>query len=126
MNNQSLIFFNILKNASMVRKERIIIKHTKFLVKILTLLYYEGLIQSFTVNTAKKSITISLRYSHGKDLFKNLKTFVQPTKVSNLSYRDICKLSTKRFISVFSTDKGLITGINSKRYRLGGKLYFIC
>ena len=110
----------------MARKESITIKHTIFLVNVLTLLYNEGLIQSFHVNNLNNTIIVRLRYSYNKDLFKNLKVFARPTKSFNLSYRDICKLSTKRFLSIFSTDKGLMTAIQCKKYQLGGKLYFIC
>jgi len=126
MSNQSLIFLNTLKNASMIRKESITIGYTKFVVKILTLLYKEGLIQSFLVDFTKKQISITLRYSANKDTFKSLKNFTQVAFAYNLTYREICKLSTKKFVSIFSTDKGLMTGVNCKQQQLGGRLYLIC
>ena len=126
MNNQSLIFLNRLKNASMMRQESITVVSTAFLLTFLMLLYKEGLIQSFLVTSNRKYVTISLRYSCNKSTFKSLKSFTRVAVAYNLTYREICKLSTKKFISIFSTDNGLMTGISCKQKRLGGRLYFIC
>lgn len=126
MNNNLKILIS-LKNASMARKESIIIKKpTKFIYNLLSTLYNEGLIQSFVINKSSSDIIIFLRYSYNKDVFKNLKIFSKATMLSYLTYADICKLSNKRFLLIFSTTKGFLTGLECKKQHLGGKLCFIC
>jgi len=116
-----------LKNASMVRKEKIVLKNpTKFVISLLVILYNEGLIQSFIFNEVASTATVFLRYSYNKNIFKSLKIFSKSTTLSYFTYSDICKLSNKRFLSVFSTSKGFLTGLECKKQRLGGKLCFVC
>jgi len=115
-----------LKNASKINLITTTVNFNKSNIFILTLLYKEGLIQSFTVTLNKKQIVVILRYSYNKNPFKTLKTFTQVAFTFTLTYREICKLSTKKFVSIFSTDKGLRTGLNCKQQRLGGRLYLIC
>lgn len=126
MNNNLKILIS-LKNASMVRKETIVLKSpTKFVINLLIILYNEGLIQSFIFNEVTSTATVFLRYSYNKDIFKNLKIFSKATTLSYFTYSDICKLSNKRFLLVFSTSKGFLTGLECKKQHLGGKLCFIC
>ena len=126
MNSNLKILIN-LKNASMVRKEKIAFKNpTKFVINLLVILYNEGLIQSFSLNEVTSTALVFLRYSYNKNIFKNLKIFSKATTLSYFTYSDICKLSNKRFLLVFSTSKGLLTGLECKKQRLGGKLCFIC
>jgi ribosomal protein S8 len=125
--NTNLKILIRLKNASMARKEKIILKNpTTFVINVLAILYNEGLIQSFILDEVTSTVTVLLRYSYNKDIFKNLKIFSKATTLSYFTYSDICKLSNKRFLLVFSTTKGFLTGLECKKQRLGGKLCFIC
>lgn len=125
--NTNLKILIRLKNASMARKEKIILKNpTTFVIHVLAILYNEGLIQSFIFDEVTSTVTVFLRYSYNKDIFKNLKIFSKATTLSYFTYSDICKLSNKRFLLVFSTTKGFLTGLECKKQRLGGKLCFIC
>ena len=126
MNNNLKILIS-LKNASMVRKENIVLKNpTKFVMNLLVILYNEGLIQSFARNEANSTVTVFLRYSYNKNIFKDLKIFSKSTTLAYFTYSDICKLSNKRFLLVFSTTKGFLTGLECKKQHLGGKLCFVC
>jgi ribosomal protein S8 len=125
--NTNLKILIRLKNASMARKEKITLKNpTTFVINVLAILYNEGLIQSFILDKVTSTVTVLLRYSYNKDIFKNLKIFSKATTLSYFTYSDICKLSNKRFLLVFSTTKGFLTGLECKKQRLGGKLCFIC
>jgi len=125
--NPSLKLLIALKNASLARKEKVIVqKPTKSIVNLLSILYTEGLVQSFLLNETTQELSISLRYSYNKDAFKNLKVFAKTTTLSYFNYNDICKLSNKRFLLVFSTNRGFLTSLECKKQHLGGKLCFIC
>ena len=87
MNSNTINLLITLKNASLIKKEIVFIKSSHITLEIITLLYKEGIIQSFT--NMGSHIRISLRYSFNKNIFKNLKTF---SNSIDLKYSDICKI----------------------------------
>jgi len=121
MNSNTINLLITLKNASLIKKEIVFIKNSHITLEIITLLYKEGIIQSFT--NMGSQIKISLRYSFNKNIFKNLKTF---SNSIDLKYSDICKISSKQNLIVISTSKGFLSCLDCKKYHLGGKLFFIC
>ena len=60
-----------IKNASLIKKEKILVQNTDLNQKIITLLYNEGFILSFRICNDFKEILIFLKYSYNKDFFKN-------------------------------------------------------
>jgi small subunit ribosomal protein S8 len=119
-----------LKNASIIRKEFLLVEYSIVREDILVMLYNEGFLQSFGLklneNFEIKRIWISLRYLYGKALFENLKLLSKPSQVNYMSLLDICNIPDRKFVAFFSTDKGLMTALNCKRQRVGGKALFIC
>lgn len=110
----------------MARKEIVSIKPNNLLIELLALLYKEGFVQSFRINEKTRDIDIFLRYPYNKDIFKNLKIISTSSRFNYLKYSDICRLADKRFILIFSTNKGFFTGLDCKKFHLGGKLCFTC
>jgi len=126
MNNSIIHFLLTIKNAGMARKEITIITNNKINVDLVTLLYKEGFLQSFTVNEKQNTITIFLRYGNNKNVFKELKLVSTPSRLIYLNYLDLCQLYDKKMLLVFSTDKGFFTGLECKKNKIGGKFLFIC
>ena len=126
MNNNIIQFLLTIKNAGMAHKEIIIITYNKINLDLVTLLYTEGFLQSFKVNEKLNIITIFLRYGNNKNIFKDLKIVSTPSRLIYLKYLDLCKLSDKKLLLVFSTDKGFFTGLECKKNKIGGKFLFIC
>jgi small subunit ribosomal protein S8 len=124
MNNNLINFLIKIKNGSTINKEIITVDYDILSLKILKILYREGLIQSFKIDSTK--IHIFLRYINNRGLFDYFKIISKVSNVVYLKYTDICKLSDKRFLLVLSTNKGLLTGLECKKYKLGGELLFIC
>ena len=112
-----------LKNASIIKKEHVLIPCSNLNLRIANFLYKEGFIQS--LYKKNKTLFVYLRYSFNKDLFSNLKIISTSTLNYYLSYKDLCKLTNKRFVLVLSTNKGFLTGLECKEYKIGGKLFFI-
>ena len=112
-----------LKNASLIKKEYVLIAYSNLNLKVINFLYKEGFIQS--LKQKNKKLFVYLRYSFNKDLFSNLKIISTSTLNYYLSYKDLCKLTNKRFVLVLSTNKGFLTGLECKEYKIGGKLFFI-
>ena len=110
-----------LKNASLARKEIVTIKYNKLCLDLLKLLYIEGFIQSFNIQTIdspflKKQlqISITLRYFYNKPIFKNLKIVSKPSYVKYLKLKDLCKIVDKKSVLFLSTNKGLLTSLDCK------------
>lgn len=130
MNTNLIKFLIKLKNASLSQKETIVVKYNFLYLDLAKVLYREGLIQSFQVERENSQenlqIKIVLRYFYNKSVFKNLRIFSKPSHVKYLKYTDICKIIDKKFIFLLSTNKGLLTSLECKKRKLGGKLLFMC
>ena len=121
-----------LKNASLARKEIVTIKYNKLCLDLLKLLYLEGFIQSFNIQTINSpflkkqlQISITLRYFYNKPIFKNLKIVSKPSYVKYLKLKDLCKIVDKKSVLFLSTNKGLLTSLDCKKHQIGGTLLFI-
>jgi small subunit ribosomal protein S8 len=129
MNLTLINFITKLKNASISKKETINISYTSINYKVTKILYREGFIQSYSLE--KKSdvsltIIIKLRYFYNKSLLKNLRILSKPSSITFLKLSYIIRLKDKKFVFFFSTNKGVLTNIDCKKHKLGGKLLFMC
>jgi ribosomal protein S8 len=125
MNKFTIQFLINLKNNSVLKKERIIVKYSKNLLQIISCLYKEGLIQSYKILN-KNYICILLRYFQNKSTFADLKIISKPSKFRHLKLKELVNLSNKKFILFFSTNKGILTLNECKKHKIGGKALFYC
>jgi small subunit ribosomal protein S8 len=121
-----------LKNASLVKKEVVNFNCNVLCIELLKLLYKEGFIQSFSVDSKSLSnndkqfqTTISLRYSYNKPTLKALKIISTPSYSKYLTLKDISKVQDRKNILFLSTNKGLLTGLQCKKKNIAGTLLFI-
>ena len=126
MNNTISNFLIKLKNSSLVNKEVINISLENMTLKIVSILYKEGFIQSFKVNLETKTIQIYLRYSFNKSVFKNVKIISLPSRLLYVKYKELTNISSKNNFILVSTTKGLKTFLECKKNHLGGKILFLC
>ena len=124
MKATTIKFLLTLKNSSMCNKEQCIIQKNKTCLKILHILYKEGLIQSFALS--KQSIIIQLRYKFNTSIFKRLVITSKPSREVTCSTQDLDFLLQKTNFLLVETNKGLKTGLECKIEKLGGNLLFIC
>jgi len=124
MNNGLVKLLLSLKNASMTKNTSVILKCTTLQVNVLQKLYVEGFIQSFSFKN--NFAYVNLRYSFGKSVFRNFKIVSKPSLSYSLSLRELFKLEDKKLVFFISTPKGLLTNVECKTFKIGGKLLFIC
>jgi ribosomal protein S8 len=117
-------FFIALKNATFFKKELIYCFYNKIFLKITRFLYVEGLIKDFYIQKIKKQykIIINLKYSYNLGALSSLMIVSKPSWSLYLSFKEICLLSEKKLIFLFSTSKGLLNSLECKKYKIGGKL----
>lgn len=123
-------FILTLKNASAINREKLDVEYSKVREDMITFLYHEGFIQSFCFKQSKKNgvrvISITLRSLFGKSLLENVQLISKPSLMKYMRLIDLCDISDRKIIIVFSTDKGFLTTLGCKKERVGGKLLFIC
>lgn len=132
MNIETIKFLNQLKNASLVHHESIQTNSNRLIQSLMKILYKEGFILSFRTkkkdnyfNLTSESF-VNLRYFYNKPIFRNLKIMSSPTKRRYFGIKSISRISSKKNLLIFSTNKGLLTLNDCKRLNIGGILLFVC
>ena len=129
MNNNIIRFLVELKNASLSKKETITVEYSQLSNSLVKILYKEGFIQSFKIlkeGEDTKKIVATLRYYFNKSIFNNLKVFSKPSHLRYMKFSDSCNISDKKYVCFFSTNKGILTILECKKKKIGGKLLFMC
>lgn len=132
MNINTVTLLSQLKNASLNKKESIVIEVNHFTISVLESLYKEGLILSYTIVKKNNFINntvnaiVNIRSVFSQPVFENLKIMSSPSFTRIVSVKDICRLNPKKYTFFFSTDKGILTLHECKKQKVGGVLLFIC
>lgn len=114
-----------IKNASLIKKKYIDIVVNKKSIVIIKILYKNGFLQSYIKKNNK--IRIYLKYIFNKSLINNLKIISKPSISYYIDYKSLCRLSTLNLnLGILSTSFGVLTSIECKKKKIGGKLLFIC
>lgn len=115
-----------IKNAQAVKKESIKIPYSSNDEKVLEILKKNGFIESFDKKGRglKKVLSINLKYTDDKGAVSGVKIFSKPSRHLYYGYKDIRIVRGGYGISVFSTPKGIMTGGEARKNKLGGELFF--
>ena len=124
MKKNLINFLILLKNSSLKRKDSIYCDYTKIYENILKVLYLEGLIQSYYIKNLK--IKIFFRYTSSAPRLNFLKIMSKSSQNYNVKLKDIYQISEGQKVMIFSTSKGIMTSLDLKKNRIGGKLLFVC
>jgi small subunit ribosomal protein S8 len=114
-----------IRNASMVQHKQVVVPTSKIKVSIAKILQEEGFIDGYT-ETAEKpqgNLVIRLKYTgRGEPVITGLERVSKPGKRVYTGHQDIPWVRAGLGISIVSTPKGLMTGRQARRNRLGGEL----
>ena len=113
-----------IKNAYLFNKETVELNFNIKYLNILKLLYEHGFIQSLKVNFNTSKITIHLRYFENKRLINDLKFFSIPSHHQFISFTELSLINDKKNFILFTTNKGLLTLEQCKKFQVGGKMLF--
>ena len=126
MNSTIIKFLVSLKNASWTSADKLTLNYDNFSLSLLQVLYSSGLIQGYTV-LCKNKVVVFFRKSFNKTLTQNLKLVSTPTYKMSLDYKKIALIRKNTNSTLFfSTDRGLLTALDCKKYKVGGVLLFTC
>ncbi|HXF62037.1 MAG TPA: 30S ribosomal protein S8 [Caldilineaceae bacterium] len=114
-----------IRNACMVQHKQVVVPSSKLKVSIAKILQEEGFIEGFTVTDEKPqpNLVIRLKYTgRGEPVITGLERVSKPGKRVYTGHQEIPWVRAGLGISILSTPKGLMTGRQAKRNRLGGEL----
>jgi len=123
MNYPIADFLNRIRNAGSARNFDVCLQHSNIIESIAKILYHEGYISSYSVSNEKlKSITIRLKYINNIHIITGIRLISKPSLRCYVESRKIPKVLSGMGISVLSTSKGVMTGVEAKKNNIGGEL----
>jgi len=115
---------NQIRNAQAVLKPEVLITYSKLKNEIATILAKKGFLSE--VKKASKGkvkmLRISLKYDMQIPQIDGLKRVSKPGQRIYVKSGDIKKVRGGFGVSIISTSKGLMTGLEAKRAKLGGEV----
>mgnify|MGYP003716911701 CR=1 FL=1 len=102
--------FILLKNAAYFQQRTTQIFFNQIFIKLLKILYQEGLILSYKVTqkNSKTNITIYLRYLYQTALLKELKILSTNTRPVFISYKELCFIDDINAFFTLSAPQALV------------------
>lgn len=113
-----------LKNASRVGRGTILVPATRMNAELSDLLIKEGYVAGYEKRPKRNALELTLSYKDGSPAVHDAKRVSKPSRRMYMGVRDIKPVKRGRGILVLSTPKGLRTGHDALRDRVGGEALF--
>jgi small subunit ribosomal protein S8 len=116
-------FLTRFKNAARAGNEEFNAPYSKIKADIARILMEEGYIWNYEVVTDKRtSIKVKPKFVDGRAVLTDLKRVSTPGRRHYVGSTEIPRVMSGLGISILSTSKGVMSGGNAKRQKLGGEL----
>lgn len=113
-----------LKNAIRSNKSFIIFPKNLLCLSFLKVMFAEGFISKVTEIPCSNFLKIKLKYnSKGTSCFEDIKILSSSSKICYLSYLQLTKLEQGIGVFIVSTNKGLLTGHECLKRKIGGTVF---
>ena len=115
-----------LKNATMAKKEKIIVPFSKMDEAVLKTLVENGYIKSadMEVIEERKVIVVRLAYKNTATAVNDFKLVSKPSRRFYFDYRSLRPVKQGYGVAVLSTSKGIMTNKEAKKNKIGGEYLF--
>jgi len=113
-----------IRNAIMASHESVLVPSSKVKLSIVTILKEEGFIERYEVLKGKPQpmIKIHIKYKDGQSAILGLERVSKPSLRVYVEKREIPRVYGGLGIAILSTSKGIMTGQEAWRQRLGGEI----
>jgi small subunit ribosomal protein S8 len=117
-------FLTRFKNASRAGNDEFKAPFSKQKAEIARILKEEGYIRGYEVDTSGQfpQLKVTAKYVDGRSALTDLKRMSKPGRRRYVGAEEIPRVLNGLGISIVSTPKGLMTGHQAKRQKLGGEL----
>jgi small subunit ribosomal protein S8 len=115
-----------LKNATRAQKEKIVFPYSKMDFAILKKLVDAGYVKSAEKETVghRNVIAVRLAYKGKEAAVNDFKIISKPSRHFYSDYRSLPTVKQGHGLSVLSTSKGIMTGSEAKKQKVGGEYLF--
>jgi len=113
-----------IRNGQQAKHQQVTLVSSKLKEEIARVLQEEGYIESFFVETLDnnlKSITLKLKYYHGRPVIELIKRISRPGLRVYKSYKDLTSIPGFG-VAILSTSKGIMTHVSAKIKGVGGEV----
>lgn len=115
-----------IKNSQTVKKAFIIHPKKKICAAFLNILWDEGFILGYKIYSEHPHVfKIFLKYKNGTPCINSLISITTPSLRKYYSLNQLWKIKARNDLIIISTNKGLYTLQDCKKFRLGGELFTI-
>lgn len=115
-----------IKNAYLANRKVVTMRFSKLNFAIANLLVKNRMLSDVKEETVdgKKMMTATLRYVRRKPVFTEVSIISKPSLRVYIGTSDLTKLKREEAISVLSTSKGVMTGDDAFKGKVGGEYLF--
>lgn len=120
-----------IKNGGLVKKDSVVVPHSKIKVAILEVLKREGFIKTFDVSdlgSNKKEIKIVINYEGiHPNITPKINDVKRISKLSKRVYQGVKDIKSVKYgfgLLVLSTPKGIMSGKEARKEMVGGEVLF--
>ena len=114
-----------IRNAGMIQQKQVVMPSSKMKVSIAKVLLEEGFISNYVVtdDLPQPKLILQLKYTgRGVPVITGLQRVSKPGRRVYLGYREIPWVRSGLGINIISTPRGLMTGRNARRNKVGGEV----
>lgn len=115
---------NHIRNAQAVGKADVTVRYSALKQEVAGLLHREGFLgEPKKISRGKaKFLKLSLKYEHGLPAIDGLRRVSKPGQRIYLKHQEMKRVKGGYGKSIVSTPKGLMTGIQARKQKLGGEV----
>lgn len=113
------------RNAALVQHKQVVVPTSKIKLAIAQILKAEGFIDAYHVTDEQPQANLIMRLKYtgrGDSVISGLERVSKPGKRVYAGHKDIPWVRAGLGISIVSTPKGLMTGREARRSKLGGEI----
>lgn len=118
-------FLTRIRNAQLRKKKELTLPFSKVVNAIAQVLKNEGFIEGYDEGADEEGhrvIIVKLRYINDEPAIRGLRRISKPGVRTYKGYRDIRKVKGGLGINILTTPKGVITGQDAVKQKVGGEL----
>ena len=117
--------FTNIKNGQLSRRRVLLQKRKKICEDFLKILWLEGFILGYSVDLNKNYLKILLKYKNNKPCINSLKFISTPGRRVYYSTTQIWKIDSNKSFIIFSTNQGLKSITECKKFKIGGEPFIV-
>lgn len=119
------MFANI-KNGQLAKRNYIIQRRKKICESFLRILWKEGFILGYTINSTNcNELKIFLKYTNKIPAINSIKIISKPSRRIYYTAKQIWKINSNKFFIILSTNQGLKSITECKKLSIGGEPFIL-